>query len=188
MSWTRILAASCVLSVLFLPACNRAEKEREALRADLDAEFEADMAKTIEQAEALTIKIEDLMHLHEQSDKRHAELDALLEGIDLEEEDAALQVKHAEWEKKHEGLVEDARHQIERFEATRERHEVAEASHADVPLDEIREEHEQFERELEYFEGKLSQMNQDLEAAASEMAVIETEHEALKAKYGPARP
>lgn len=176
-------AILCAASVSF-PACNRAEKQREALRGELDAEFEADMEKTLRVAHDISVLIEDLAHEHDRNDKRHAELDQLLAGVELDDEDRAVQAKHAAWEVEHRALIEDARHQIERFDESHGRHEAAEAAHADVPLDQIREEHEQFERELAYFEEKLASMTQDLEAAQQQMATVFADHDAMLAKYG----
>jgi chromosome segregation ATPase len=177
------VAVVCAASVS-LTACNRAEKQREALREELDAEFEADMAKTLGVAHDLSVLVEDLAHEHDRNDKRHAELDELLAGVDLDDEDRAVQAKHAAWETEHRALIDDARHQIERFDESHGRHEAAEAAHADVPLDQIREEHEQFERELIYFEEKLASMTQDLEAAQQQMVTVFADHDAMQAKYG----
>ena len=183
---SRILTVAAIVVPLSLsfPACKSEEKERAALREDLDTEFEAEMEQTMKLAETLTIQIGDLVDQHERNDRRHAELDELLAGVDLDEDDRAVQAKHAEWETRHRGLIDDAQHQVDRFEESRARHEAAEAEHADVALDQIREEHEQFERELTYFQGKLGEQATAMEQAQQEMSTIFADHDAMQAKHG----
>jgi len=172
------------LAALALPACNRAEKERQAAREELDHEFEEKTEQVKKEAAKLSALLDELVADHEKLDQRHAELDALLAGAELDDEARAMQDKHAQWEEGHAFLMEQARAELARFEQAHEQHELDEATHADASLEQLREDHERFERELVEIEAELAERVHELELARRQMEIIFTDHEALNAKYG----
>jgi len=175
-----IALMGCALATV---GCNRADKQRQAAREELDEEFEAQTKKVKKEAERLSNLLDELVASHEELDARHAELDALLQDVELDDEGRAIQAKHAQWEEGHRFLIEQARAELARFEAAHEQHELDEASHADASLDQLREDHERFERELNDLEAELGERVHELQLAKKQMDIVFSDHDALNAKY-----
>jgi len=186
MPTTRLVPLSLIviLGLAVGPGCKNEEKEREALRAELDAEFEQDTERLLEHAGELETLIEELVAEHQRLDNRHDYLDEQLKGKKLSAEDQELQKKHETWDEEHRAKIDKAKATIADFEKAHEAHEEAEKGHADVPLDQIREEHEEFEKELLAFRQKLMDTEEELRAAAEQMDQIFADHQEMAKRYG----
>ena len=181
--WLLFTAWACLM-LAGLPACKPGDSEREKLREELDEEFEKETGDLIEESERLTALLDKLVVEHEKLDEKHKLLDVAMKGKTVFPEHDALQKKHLEWEGQHQTLMSEVKDLIQRFEARRQEHEKMEEGHGDVPLDQVREEHEKFERDLEAFRDDFTAKIEVMEKAGKQMTTIFKEHEMLKEKYG----
>ena len=181
----RLLFTAWVCLMLAVqPACKPGDREREKLREELDEEFEKETEDLIKESERLTVLLDKLVAEHEKMDEKHKILDDAMKGKTVFPEHEALQKKHMEWDRQHKTLMSEVKDIIQRFEARREEHEKMEEGHGDVPLDQVREEHEQFERDLEAIRDEFAAKIEAMEKAGEQMTTILKEHEMLNEKYG----
>lgn len=182
MKLARVLAVA--MALLVIGACsNNEEAQRKEMRDELDAEFEAQTEVLMEKIDELEIQIAELIKKHEELDGRHQLLDIKIKDREVEPEVKALQEKHAGWEAQHEKLIEDAKDFISRFRKRHEEHEIMEESHGEVPLDQIAEEHEEFEQELKGFSAELEKIAEKMSGANRQMEIIFQEHTELEAMF-----
>ena len=184
MKYLNILLFSGLLVLLVVSfACSGEEKQRQELRKKLDAEFEKDTKELVRKSTRLSALLKKLVEEHEEMDRKHAKMDTDLIGKKLVPEDEKIQKNHLEWEKRHKTVIANAEELRERFNRTREEHERMEARHATATPEQIKKEHEQFEKDLKGYKREFIKVVSQLKRARKQMKVIFIEHKALEEKY-----
>jgi len=176
-----LVMATC--SPGLLVGCKDAEWEREKLRKELDEEFEKETRHLVETSQRLTEMLRALVIEHEELDLLHEQLDSVLADRELSEQDKAAQKRHLDWEKQHRAVIGRTESALERFRQRTAVHEEMEAGHANVPIALVREEHEQFEEDLESISEEFIDLKKGLENARGQMKKIFEEHEEMEARY-----
>ena len=163
--------------------CGVDPQQRDALRAELDEEFEEDTGTLVEEADHLSELINDLVVEHQQLDLRHVRQDEILGDVEISADDADMQRRHLRLEAAHILTIHRARRLIEHARASLLRHEEMEKHHGDVTLEQIRAEHERFEQELEEHRRDLDDAEMELDRARLQMRTIITEHDEMLERY-----
>jgi len=175
-----IIFALCAVLVI-LASCSPGQNDRAKLREKLDEEFEEQTEEIMWQVEDLNKELAMLISKHKEMDKNHAWLDKKLDNEENPDPVIeALQRKHLEWESGHKQVIADTQALIEQFEKRHAQHEEMEKTHDTVPLEQIREEHEQFEKDLKKFKEQFESAQADVQKANQQMDIIFDEHREME--------
>jgi|GEM_PF-5134999 len=174
-----ILALACVS---IISACQSEAAKRAEMREKLDDEFEKDTEKIIDDSKVLMEEIKNLQVEHVELDKRHQLLDAAVKNAELSKEDQQIQQRHDIWDVEHKKLIEDSLKVIKDLNARHELHEEMEKKHEDVPIEQLKKDHEQFEQELKEYKKKLDGFSVKLKEAKKQMQIIIKEHDSIYGK------
>ncbi len=177
-----IFALGCILTIGYI-GCSKNDSNRDEIRSKLDKEFEEKTEKLVKKTEDLKDTLSKLIETHKVLDENHDILDVSLMGKKLSAKEQIMQERHLKWEKQHLELIEKTRKAIESFEKVKEDFDRKEEKHDSATIEQIKQDHEEFNSGLIKYEEKFTKLIKDIGVANEQMSTIFKQHKKLSKKY-----